>query len=289
MQNIAQDQHRCQEIFLLFYLSPPSIQAFIPSNGRLVKVPGFTWQYNPLDLFDLSQDPPLLNYPAFITRWPFLKDATVDLIATKYPDTDSRPGNPHSFANLMVCFVLAAGLTPSIDSDRSQDPDPQPESLPEEKRPLLQIVKKPTSSQPLPVPEKKLLHLPPLDWHSPPDDVLDKIHARNPPPSVLVIYAALFRFSWYGSSKYLFVWHEKEHRNSRFVHEGIKALAKITGYEEKQVKRALEWLDLHNFIYLIHQGWKGEGNSIYELPKDMTTVNVFIHKKIVKIIRKKRG
>lgn len=141
MQNIAQDEHRCQEIFFMFYFSPPSIQAFMLFNGRLVKVPGFKCQYNPDYLFDLSQDPPVINYPSFINRWPFLKDATFDLIVTKYPDSLPRPGNPHGFANLMAGFVLPGGLTPSVENYQPQDLNPQPSPAPEEKRPPLHVVK----------------------------------------------------------------------------------------------------------------------------------------------------
>jgi len=121
----------------------------------------------------------------------------------------------------------------------------------------------------------------------PPEDVVNCILRHNPPRSVIKINAALFTLSWCGSSEGLLNWHEKNHRKSRWSHPGIEGLEDTSGYEGRQVRRALAWLEKRNFIYLIHQGWKGEGNSEYELPKDMVTVNIFRFKKGKKTHRKK--
>ncbi|MBA7631180.1 hypothetical protein ES703_38708 [subsurface metagenome] len=275
MQHIPQAHPSSQEVFFQFLLDPDSKYSGLLSDGHLVNAPKFKPEFNRSEFFDLLQDPVVLNYDAFVKRWPWFKDSTFDVSVLHYPDTDSRPGNPHNIAQVFIALVLQQSLLAVIDDgsllirhltipDDPLDQPPHLQLVPKEKTAPLQVTKPGT----------------------PPLDVLDKIYARNPFPAVLVINASLFRFSWCGSSKYLLNWHEKEHRDSRWVHQGIKALAKINGYEDKQVQRALAWLDYYNFIYLIHQGWKGEGNSEYELPKDMSTVEVFRRKKAIKTIRK---
>jgi hypothetical protein len=290
MVNVAQDHPTGQELIHFCHFDHNTYESFIKSPGRpaipflqarefdypgclllshrwpkeippggIIPIPTVNVPAGSLHVFALA----LLFYLV-----PMLKDQPRQAVIVHNPDLDPGPAGIDDVA--MVVITQAWPL---------QDPQPEPSPVPEEKRPHLRIVP-PKAQPPLP----KVMH------DIPPQDVLDKIKARNPPPSVLVINAALFRFSWCGSSKHLFNWHERNHRDSKWVHQGIKALAKITGYEDKQVKRALEWLDLHNFIYKIHQGFRDEdhteGYSIYELPKDMTTVEVFRHKKAMKTIRK---
>ena len=146
MSNVAQALPGGKEVFIQFFLSPPSVNAFLYLKGHLVRSKGFKSEFNPSDLFDLSQDPPGINYPAFISRWPWLKDAGIDLIVTKYPDTASRFGNPHNFANLMLCFVLAASLAPPPEAAHSPEAQPHLRVVP--KKNALQSVR-PGTTKPL--------------------------------------------------------------------------------------------------------------------------------------------
>lgn len=300
MSKIPYDQHRGQEIIFLFCFDPDSKYSGILFDGHLVYAIKFKPDFNRAEFFDLSQDPLVLNYDAFEKRWSWFKYCTCDINIIKYPDTKPHPGNPHNIAQVMICLVLQQSrLAVIVDGQLIIR---KPEQLPTVGELDYSVhggLSRPRKSSPIPskkkepdlhiVPASKQATLPKVRHDVPPLDVLDKINARHPFPAVLVINAAVFRFSWCGSSKYLYQWHEKEHRDSKWFHRGIMFLVMITGHSVCQVKRALKWLDDNNFIYLIHQGWKGEGYSEYELPKDMTTVDVFIHRKIVKIIRKKRG
>lgn len=275
MSKIAYDGSPSQELFIQFLIDPDSMYAGLLFQGLLVNAPAFKSSFNRSEFFDLSQDPLVLDADAFVKKWPWLKNSTNDINIIKYPDTESRPGNPHNIAQIMLCFVLSPGVLARVRDGQLYTltqctPDP-----PVANQPHLHLV-----------PPRKKPALPKASLDKVPQDVLDKINAKHPSQSFLAVYSYRFRLSWCGSSAYLFNWHEKEHRDSRWSHQGIKSISKSLGLGERTIKRADAWLLHFNFMYRIHRGYPGEGNSEYELPKDMSTVKVFRHKKAMQTILK---
>jgi len=244
-----------QDFYLWFFLDPNSKQAMISVNNHPVIVPKFGWKFNPSELFDLSQDPPVINYEAFIKKWPFLADSTLDLTAVKYPDSDSRPGNPHNFANILAIFTLSGNSFPAIRDDSLVI-----------RTPTLSVVPSVTPPQPTPKPKltKKKARVRRLDL--PPPNVVKEGKTLDLWACWLRIYRQMYFRSRWGPLQDMPHYPRKTSRTGRYYFCGNAYLARLCGLDEWTVRQILKQLEFENLIYTRYHGFKGRGCSIIELP-----------------------
>lgn len=255
MATIAYLEADNQEIYFLFFYNPDSLQVLIISDSVPYLIDKFPWNIDLSRLFDLTQDPPSIKLNAFIRRWPYLEGALIDVSSNKEPGAPPTPLNPHSVGNILVSCSLSNGRRPAIRDDN------------------LVILKPSSKPSPDASPPGGIRHLKLV-----PKVPKEPRHDR--PPSDLVNYISKVptRLSWrpvlkamYKQSRYLsFTWlkHYTGHskRSGRFYLKGNKHLEDMTGLSDTTITKILTWLKENHFLYLRKQGFKGEGNSIWELP-----------------------
>lgn len=244
-----------QDLYLWFFLNPDSKKAFITSQGVPYLATKFPWQIKVSSFFDLSQDPPLINYDAFTHRWPFIDGATLDLNVQKDPSSVRPRSNPHGICNIVAAFSLAGDRWPGIRDDNlvilnppfSGDPDRSAPGA----HPDLKLV---------PPRLKKVRH------DRIPRDVVkyfSRVPSRLPWPLLL---KAMYKQSRYLSFTWLKHYTGHSKNAGRFYLKGNKHLEHITGLNPSTIKRTLTWMKRQQILKLRHRGYPGEGNSIWELP-----------------------
>jgi len=91
-------------------------------------------------------------------------------------------------------------------------------------------------------------------------------------PCWLPMYRQLYRRSWFGQLREVPHYPRETTRKGRYYFCGNAYLSRITGLDERTVKRVLHWLEEAKLIYIRYHGYKGRGCSIIELPVNMRLV-----------------
>lgn len=272
MENIAQDQHRCQELIHFCHYDHNTYESFIRSPGH-PPVPFLqAKEFDCTGCFLIRKNPPLSDSPqgyvpiptvnvprgslrvfAFSLLFylvPMLKDQPREATIVHNPDLDSGPDGTGDIA--MV--VITQPWPP-------QDPALLALEPPYQKRPHLHLVK----------PKKHPL-LPKVSHNKAPKDVLK--YFSNIPTRLTwqPVLNAMYKRSKFLESKRLTQYTGHSNRHGRFYLKGNQALADALGITARHLSNILTWLASHCLIKLRHRGYPGEGNSIWELPFNLAHV-----------------
>lgn len=255
MPTIAYLEADNQELFFWFFLAPDSKKAFITRAGVPYLASKFPWQIKVSSFFDLSQDPPDVNHPAFIDRWPFIDGATLDLNVQKDPSCVRAISNPHGVCNIVAAFSLAGDRWPGIRDDNLVILNPP-------------FSRGPDRTSPGVHPDLKLVPLRPksIRHDRTPGDLfkyLSRVPSRLPWRHVL---KAMYKSSLYLPLSSLEHYVGRSKKKARVYLRGNDHLADMTALSPRTVRRTLTWLKSLHFIHLRKRGYPGEGNSIWELP-----------------------
>ncbi len=121
-----------------------------------------------------------------------------------------------------------------------------------------------------------------------PPDVLKYISRLAPKSKWRTALKTLYNQSWYGDiikNKY---YQGKNSHIGRYYTLGIDRLVNVSGQSEITIKRNLALMLKHNIIRRWKGGYPGQGNSIYELPLNMSHVMSWIRKHKTQVRRKEK-
>lgn len=139
---------------------------------------------------------------------------------------------------------------------------PKPKQKPEPvKYPPLRVVPDPKPSKPDRRKKKKA-----------PPDVLNYFSWLAPKSSWEVVFKAMYKEGFYEDIKKNKFYQGKHSHLGRFYTWGIKRLVAVTGLSDKTIKKCLALMLKNNIIRRWKGGFPGQGNSFYELPKDLSHV-----------------
>jgi len=181
---------------------------------------------------------------------PMLKDQPRQAVIVHNPDLDPGPSGIDDVAML----VITQAWLP-------QDPDPQPDPLPEEKRPHLHIVKSQKQQAPPKVRRNKA-----------PKDVLKYFSKYETRLTWQPVLKYMYKRSKYLERKRLTHYTGHYNRQGRFYLKGNESMATSLGMSPWSLSHTLSWMKKQSLIYLRKRGYPGEGNSIWELPFNLAHV-----------------